>query len=119
MTWGIWQILTRTLESVETGTFMGYVCPKQKMHKLKIYIYMLTLNNDEKFEEELTCRLKIRMENVTNCDPSTGKSQTFALSWDAFDWPKYIVFKLKKIQRSYAWLQWRLMQNLEEKLLVL
>ena len=46
---------------------------------------MLTLNNDEKFEEELTCRLKIRMENVTNFDPSTGKSQTFALSWDAFD----------------------------------
>ena len=46
---------------------------------------MLILNNDEKFEEELTCRLKIRMKKLTNFDPSTQKSQTFGLLWDTFD----------------------------------
>ena len=28
MTWGIWQIFIRTLESVKIGTFMGSFCPK-------------------------------------------------------------------------------------------
>ena len=28
MTWGIWQIFTRALESVKIGTFMGPFCPK-------------------------------------------------------------------------------------------
>ena len=26
-------------------------------------------------------------------------------------WPKYIMFELKKVQRSYVWLHWRLIQN--------
>ena len=30
-------------------------------------------------------------------------------------WPKYIMFELKKVQRSYVWLHWRIMQNLKEK----
>ena len=34
-------------------------------------------------------------------------------------WPKYIMFELKKVQRSYVWLHWRLMQNLKENWLVL
>ena len=32
---------------------------------------VMTMKNDTKFEEELTCRFKIDMENVTNFDPST------------------------------------------------
>ena len=39
----------------------------------------MTLKNDEKFEEELTCRIKIDMRNLANFDPSTRKSQKFAL----------------------------------------
>ena len=34
-------------------------------------------------------------------------------------WPKYIMFELKKVQRSYIWLHWRLIQNLKENWLVL
>ena len=34
-------------------------------------------------------------------------------------WPKYIMFELKRVQRSHIWLHWRLMQNLKEKWLVL
>ena len=37
MTWGIWQIFTRTLGNVKIGTFMGCFCPEQKMHELQIY----------------------------------------------------------------------------------
>ena len=39
----------------------------------------MTMNNDEKFEEELTCQFKIDMRNLTTCDPSKQKSQKFAL----------------------------------------
>ena len=40
---------------------------------------VVTLKNDAKFEEELTCRMKTDMRNLTNFDLSTGKSQKFAL----------------------------------------
>ena len=39
----------------------------------------MTLKNDAKFEEELTYQFKIDMRNSTNFDPSTRKSQKFAL----------------------------------------
>ena len=39
----------------------------------------MTLKNDEKSEEELTCHFKIDMRNLTNFDPSAQKSQKFAL----------------------------------------
>ena len=29
-------------------------------------------------------------------------------------WPMYIMFELKKVQRGYFWLHWRMMQNLKE-----
>ena len=34
-------------------------------------------------------------------------------------WPKYIMFELKKVERSYVWWHWRLMQNLKENWFVL
>ena len=39
----------------------------------------MIMKNDAKFGEELTCHFKIDMRNLTNFDPSTGKSQKFAL----------------------------------------
>ena len=39
----------------------------------------MTMKNDAKIEEELTCHFKIVMSNLTNFDPSTRKSKTFAL----------------------------------------
>ena len=38
----------------------------------------MTMKNDAKFEEELTC-FKIDMRNLTNFDPSTQKSKKFPL----------------------------------------
>ena len=40
---------------------------------------VMTMNNDAKFEEELTCQFKIDMRNSTNFDLSTQESQKFAL----------------------------------------
>ena len=35
---------------------------------------VMTKQNDEKFEDELTCQFKIDMRNLRNFDPSTRKS---------------------------------------------
>ena len=39
----------------------------------------MTMKNDTKFEEELTCQFKADMRNLTNFDLNTQKSQKFAL----------------------------------------
>ena len=39
----------------------------------------MTVKNDAKFEEELTCQFKIDIGNLANFDLSTQKSQKFAL----------------------------------------
>ena len=33
----------------------------------------MTMNNDTKFEEELTCQFKTDMKNLTNFDPTLKK----------------------------------------------
>ena len=40
---------------------------------------VMTMKNDAKIEEELTCQFKIDMKNLTNFDLNTQKSQKFAL----------------------------------------
>ena len=39
----------------------------------------MTMKNDAKFEEELTCQFKIDMRNLTYFHPSTHKSKKFGL----------------------------------------
>ena len=56
----------------------------------------MTLKNDEKFEEKLTCHFKIDIRSLMNFDPRTQKSQECTLSWAAFDQIIYIMFELKK-----------------------
>ena len=38
---------------------------------------VMTMKNDTKIEEELTCRFKTYTRNFTNFDPSTQNSKTF------------------------------------------
>ena len=40
---------------------------------------VMTMKNDAKFEEELTCHFKIDMRNLKNFDSNTQKSKKFAL----------------------------------------
>ena len=60
---------------------MGNFYPKQKFMSLKFTgeFCVVTIKNDAKFEQELTDQFKIDMRNLTNFDPSTRKSQNFAL----------------------------------------
>ena len=74
---------------------------------------LMAMKNDTKIEEELTCRIKINMRELTRALESL---KHLCFNW--LLWPKYI-FQLRKVQRSYVWWHWRLMQNLKEKWLVL
>ena len=59
--------------------------------KLTGKVYIMTMKNDAKIEEELTCqfqidqfqistcRFKIDIRNLTNFDPRTQKSEKFTL----------------------------------------
>ena len=40
---------------------------------------VMTMKNDAKFEEELNCRFKFDMRNLTSFDPSTQKSRKVSL----------------------------------------
>ena len=42
-------------------------------------LYIITIKNNTKFEEELTCQFKIETRNLANFCRSTWKSKTFAL----------------------------------------
>ena len=44
----------------------------------------MTLKNDAKFEEKLTCALENDMRNIANFNQKTWKSQKLGLWWDAF-----------------------------------
>ena len=46
---------------------------------------VMTMKNDGKFQEGLTCQFNIDMRNLTNLEPTTQKYQKFALQWTAFD----------------------------------
>ena len=61
--------------------FMPHFIYSRKFVSLKFTeeLSVITVKNDAKFEEALTCQFKIDMRNWTNFDPSIRKSQEFAL----------------------------------------
>ena len=57
-----------------------FIQSRKCMHlKFTEELCVMTIKNDVKFEEELTCRFKIDMRNLTNFDSSTRKSKKIAL----------------------------------------
>ena len=120
----IWHIFTRALISVKIGTFKGlywdfFFVQSRKGMTLKFAeeLSVMTMKNNAKFGEELTCHFKTVMKNLMNFDSSTWKSKKLLFNW--LLWPKYIMFELRKVERRYVWWHWRLIQNLKEKWLVL
>ena len=47
--------------------------------KFKGELFVMAMRNGARLKEELTCGFKTDMTNLTNFDPSTEKSQKFAL----------------------------------------
>ena len=100
MTWGIWQIFTRALESLKIGTLMGFFYPKYKMYDLKIYRGVMCHDNEE------WC--KIWRGNDLSVQNWHEEFDEFWLehlkvskicSLMGYFWPKYIIFELKKYRR--------------------
>ena len=60
---------------------------------------VMTMKNDTKIEEELTCCFKIDMRNFTNFDPSTRK-------------PKKFVFQLAPCDQSTHCLRYKSTEEL-------
>ena len=79
---------------------------------------VMTMKNDAKFEEELTCHFKIDMRNLMNFDPNTWKSQKFSF-YNVLLLSKVYTVWAKKVQTSYLSWNWGGIQNLERNLLVI
>ena len=77
MTRRIWWILMWAVASLKISTLMCYFCRKYIMFEPKSTeeLCVITLENDAKFEEELTCALKNDMRNLANFWPNFWKSQ--------------------------------------------
>ena len=107
-------------ESPKLGTFVGSFYPKSKIYELKIYRGVMCHDNEE------GCRIwrgvDLSVQNwhkeFNSFWPEHLKFSKVCILMGCF-WQKYIMFEIKKVQRSYDWLHWRLMQNLKEKWLVL
>ena len=117
MTWRIWQIFTRALKSLKIGNSMGLYIQSRKKNEFKCIsvkftgvLCLMTMNNDAKFEVELSCQFKIDIMNLMNFDPNTQKSHN--LHFNGLLLTKVYHFWANQGQRNYAWWHWRLMQNL-------
>ena len=81
ITWRVWQIVTRALESAKIGILWHPFVQGRKCMSLKftVDLCVMTMKNDTKIEEELICRFKIDRRILTNIDLITRKSPKFAL----------------------------------------
>ena len=61
------------------------------------YVWAITLENDAKFEDELTFTLKNDMRNLANFDPTLKTFKIFILMGSFC--PKYIIFEVTKYRR--------------------
>ena len=100
MAWGIWKIFTRALESLKIGLWSNPFIQSIKCMRLKFTeeLCVMTIKNDAKFEEELTCQFKMDMRNWLNFNPSTQKISKIYTLMGCF-WPKYVMFGLKMYWR--------------------
>ena len=98
LTWGIWQISTRALESLQIGTLMASFCLQLKMYELKIYRGVMCHDNEElrKVWKGINFLVQNWHEEFDIFWPEHSNiSKTCTLM--GFFWTKYMMFELKKI----------------------
>ena len=90
------------------------------MYELKIYRGVLCHDNEEwcKIWRGIDLSVQNWHEEFDEFWPEHSKISKICTLMGCF-WPKYIMFELKKVQRSYVWWHWILMQNLKGNWLVL
>ena len=98
LTWGIWQIFTWALKSLQIGTLMASFCLKLKMHELKIYRGVLCDYNEEwcKIWRGIDLSVQNRHEEFDEFWPNHSKISKTCTLMGCF-WPKYIMLELKKV----------------------
>ena len=96
MTWEIWKIFARALETLKIGTLMGFFFPKLKLYELKIYRGVICHDNEERCKAEKRIDLSfqnwqeefdkfwLEYSKTLNICPLMGSS-----------WSKYTMFDLK------------------------
>ena len=90
------------------------------MRQLKIYRGVLYHDNEEWYQIWRGIDLSVQNwhEEFDKCWSKHWKISKICTLIGYF-WPKYTIFELKRVWRSYGWWHWRLMQNLNENRLVL
>ena len=90
------------------------------MYGLKIYRGVICHDNEEscKIWRGIDLPVQNWHEKFDKFWPKHSKNSKNYTLMSCF-WSKYIMFELQKVQRSYFWWHWRLMQNLREKWLAL
>ena len=120
MTWVNWQIFTRAPENLKIGTLVASFCPKLKMYELNIYRGVMYHDNEEwcTIWRGIDLSIPNWHEQFDKFWPEHWKISKIWTLIGCF-WPKYIMFELKIVQRSYVWWHRRLMQKFKENWLVL
>ena len=97
LTWGIWQIFTRALESLQNGTLMVSFCLKLKMYELKIYRGVMCHDNEEWCKNWTRIDLSYQNwhEEFDKFWFEHSKISKMCTLMGCF-WTKYIMFELKK-----------------------
>ena len=69
------------LKVSKLALWWGHFVQSRKCVSLKFTkeLYVMTVKNDVKFKEKLTCHFKTDIRNLMNFDPSTWKSIEFVL----------------------------------------
>ena len=116
LTWGIWKIFTRALETLQIGTLMASFCLKLKMYELKIYRGVLCHDNERLCKTWWGIYFSVSNwhKEFEEFWPEHSKISKICTLMGCF-WPKYIMFELKKLEWSSILWHWILMQNLKEK----
>ena len=96
--WGIWQIFTRALESLQIGTLVAYFCLKLKMYELKYCRGFMCHENDEwcKIWRGTDMSVQNWLEKFDEFWPEHSKIPKICTLMGCF-WRKYIMFELKKV----------------------
>ena len=99
MTWRIWQIFTRALESLKIGTLMGSFYPKLKMFQLKSYrrviLWQWRIMQILKRNWLVFSKLAWAIWQILTQALKSLKIWTLLGSF----WTKYIMFQLKKCRK--------------------
>ena len=118
LTYGIWQVLAWILESpsLKFLTLMGSFSAKYIFFKLKKFRGVIFHHIFAKCEEKLTCCLQNDVKNLANFHQSTEKCQN--RNSDGFTLSKVENIWAYNLQTSYVSWQWRMIQKLKEKWIV-